>query len=284
MARHPIVEAWLRGENDAGGCIAALEAALASPRVERVPVLEELIRWLDTKGAASVVCKWGDQPGETIRRLIENFRDGCPATCRVDDYPGCVVCMTPTPQTDALVKEFRGLSLRGFNIALVDLARRLESRASNERVPQNGGYLQGYKDGCAAASHAPVVPRSDYMDSAHYRVNKFVSMVRVMGLSDSEGRIYVLNGIPLTVDDLEAVVRESAPLFTGDAPKMDIQRLRAERLEVALKELMKRINLMAIYSNGAQVLADSDEMYDAKGALNDPLVPPESEPKENIRG
>lgn len=55
-----------------------------------------------------------------------------------------------------------------------------------------------------------------YMDTPHYRVNKFVSMVRVMGLSDREGRIYVLNDIALTVNDLEAVVRESAPLFTGE--------------------------------------------------------------------
>lgn len=66
--------------------------AYAVPRHE---VCNELIRWLDTKGSASTVTTWGDQPGETIRRLIENFRDGCPATCRTDDYPGCGTCMAP---------------------------------------------------------------------------------------------------------------------------------------------------------------------------------------------
>lgn len=37
------------------------------------PTITHLIAWLDAKGAASTVCKWGDSPGTTIRALLEEY-------------------------------------------------------------------------------------------------------------------------------------------------------------------------------------------------------------------
>lgn len=50
---------------------------------------------------------------------------------------------------------------------------------------------------------------SDYMDTPHYRVNKFVSTLRVMGMPD-HGRVVGTSGVAVNLGDLEAVVRESA--------------------------------------------------------------------------
>lgn len=56
------------------------------------------------------------------------------------------------------------------------------------------------------------------MDTPHYRVNKFVSTLRVIGHDrQGGGEIMRVNDIRLTIDDLEAVIRDSAHLFTGDA-------------------------------------------------------------------
>jgi hypothetical protein len=54
-----------------------------------------------------------------------------------------------------------------------------------------------------------------YMDTPHYRVNKFVSTMRVLGSVKSGVKdvIYVAAGdILLSLDDLEAVVREASEL------------------------------------------------------------------------
>ncbi len=52
------------------------------------------------------------------------------------------------------------------------------------------------------------------MDTAHYRVNKFVATVRVMWDAAGEpmrgDTLYAINGIKLTLADLETVIRESA--------------------------------------------------------------------------
>lgn len=57
---------------------------------------------------------------------------------------------------------------------------------------------------------------TDYMDTPHYRVNKFVSTACVCveredGRVPADGVLVSLCGIPLTLGDLEAVVRASAP-------------------------------------------------------------------------
>lgn len=56
----------------------AIEAITVSARTQMIrdeqSSLAGLIRWLDVKGAASTVCKWGDSPGITIRALIEQYR------------------------------------------------------------------------------------------------------------------------------------------------------------------------------------------------------------------
>lgn len=67
-------------------------------------------------------------------------------------------------------------------------------------------------------AYAPV-ERRHYMDSAHYRVNHFVSALRVCS-PEADVISHLAGACPLRLADLEAVVRESAPLFTGDAPKI----------------------------------------------------------------
>lgn len=56
------------------------EAIVADRIIERAlgrtEALDGLIAWLDANGAANTVCRLGDSPRTTIRRLIESFRDG----------------------------------------------------------------------------------------------------------------------------------------------------------------------------------------------------------------
>lgn len=64
----------------------------------------------------------------------------------------------------------------------------------------------------------PPLSTSAYMDSAHYRVNKAVSALRVLG---GEGDTVVLSvaNIPLRLEDLEAVIRDTADYYRASLHK-----------------------------------------------------------------
>lgn len=55
---------------------------------------------------------------------------------------------------------------------------------------------------------------SKYMDTPHYRVNKFVAAMRVCA-PETKVISHLAGAFPLTVEDLDAVVRDSAALYTS---------------------------------------------------------------------
>lgn len=70
------------------------------------------------------------------------------------------------------------------------------------------------------------MPKRDYMDTPHYRINKFVSTVSVMGKDTklpSDGTLVQLYGIKLAFADLEALVRDTAHVYASNETPASVQ-------------------------------------------------------------
>ncbi len=71
---------------------------------------------------------------------------------------------------------------------------------------------------------------SKYMDTPHYRVNRFVAAVRVC-TPEAKVISHLAGAFALTVEDLDAVVRDSAFLYTGDVTDEDAAAIGRAFLE-----------------------------------------------------
>lgn len=100
------------------------------------------------------------------------------------------------------------------------------------------------------------------METAHYRINAFVSALRVIGVSNRDGIIMKLNGFPLYLGDLEAVVRDSAHLYTKPTDRTPEQYAieHAEYLAVSAERLVDAVN----------ALGELEVMEDETGDAPDP--------------
>lgn len=79
---------------------------------------------------------------------------------------------------------------------------------------------------------------SKYMDTPHYRVNRFVSAVRVCTPA-AKVISHLAGAFELTVEDLDTVVRDTAPLYTGEQVLLPLAA-REEAFKLGMEHAAQR--------------------------------------------
>ncbi len=113
---------------------------------------------------------------------------------------------------------------------------------------------------------------TDYMDTAHYRVNKFAAAARVMDTLNRKGEIRSMAGCALTIDDLETVIREWAEMRESRAYAVNL----AEALKCVRGSIANGLKFdgakWLLFESGRDSLLDR---IDAALATNPQRCPPD---------